>query len=64
MATLKVRDVLARLQAEGWVLVRQVGSHRQFRKAGNPNVVTVAGKPNDDLKPGTLHSIEKRAGWR
>jgi len=26
--------------------------------------VTVAGKPSDDLPPGTLNSIFKQAGWK
>lgn len=64
MATRKVKDVIKQLKAEGWVLVRQTGSHRQFTHAIHPSVVTVAGKLSDDLKPGTLSSIEKRAGWK
>jgi HicA toxin of bacterial toxin-antitoxin, len=26
--------------------------------------VTIAGKPSDDLPPGTLNSIFKQAGWK
>ncbi|MDK2742250.1 MAG: type II toxin-antitoxin system HicA family toxin [Nitrospira sp.] len=26
--------------------------------------MTVAGKPSDDLPPGTLNSIFKQAGWK
>jgi predicted RNA binding protein YcfA (HicA-like mRNA interferase family) len=53
------------LESEGWELVRQVGSHRQYRHALESGTVTVAGKPSDDLKPKTqLRSIERQAGWR
>jgi predicted RNA binding protein YcfA (HicA-like mRNA interferase family) len=37
------------------------GSHRQFKHTGKPGRVTVAGKPSDDLAPGTLNSILKQA---
>jgi predicted RNA binding protein YcfA (HicA-like mRNA interferase family) len=59
----KVRDVIKLLEAEGWELVRQSGSHRQFRHAQKPGTVTVAGKPGDDVKPKTLRSIRHQAGW-
>jgi predicted RNA binding protein YcfA (HicA-like mRNA interferase family) len=40
------------------------GSHRQFKYSTKPGRVTVAGKPNDDLAPGTLNSIWKQAGLK
>ena len=61
---MKVRDVLKRLIADGWFLVVTRGSHRQFKHATKPGRVTVAGKPSDDLMPGTLNSIFKQAGWK
>jgi len=59
---MKVRDVLARLEADGWVLARTRGSHRQYKHPGRPGTVTVAGKPGGDVPPGTLASILKQAG--
>jgi predicted RNA binding protein YcfA (HicA-like mRNA interferase family) len=32
--------------------------------AGQPGRVTVAGKPSDDLAPGTLNSILKQSGLK
>ena len=58
----KVRDIVKRLEDDGWVVVRQRGSHRQFKHATKPGLVTVAGKPGDDVAPGTLNSILKQAG--
>ncbi len=52
------------MRDEDWKIVRQKGSHRQYRKAGNPNVVTVAGKPSADMKPGIYSSIAQKAGWK
>jgi predicted RNA binding protein YcfA (HicA-like mRNA interferase family) len=61
---MKVGDLLRRLHADGWRLVATRGSHRQFRHPARPGRVTVAGKPNDDLAPGTLNSILKQAGMK
>jgi predicted RNA binding protein YcfA (HicA-like mRNA interferase family) len=58
---MKVRNVLKRLEADGWYLARIRGSHRQFKHPSKPGVVTIAGKPNDDLAPGTLRSIWRQA---
>jgi predicted RNA binding protein YcfA (HicA-like mRNA interferase family) len=52
------------LQDDGWFLVATRGSHRQFKHALKPGRVTVAGKPSDDLAPGTLGSILKQAGLK
>ena len=61
---MKVRDVLTMLKADGWYLVVTEGSHRQFKHPEKVGRVTVAGKPNDDLPPGTLSSILKQAGLK
>ena len=58
---MKIRDVIKLLERDGWELDRQKGSHRQYRHAQKPGLVTVAGKPNADLAPGTLNSIFKQA---
>jgi len=60
----KVREVIAVLQADDWYLDRQVGSHRQFRHPTKPGTVTVAGKLSADVKPGTLGSIRSQAGLK
>jgi predicted RNA binding protein YcfA (HicA-like mRNA interferase family) len=58
----KVRAVIKLIKADGWRLVRQTGSHRQFRHPIKPGTVTVAGKPSTDVPPGTLASILRQAG--
>jgi predicted RNA binding protein YcfA (HicA-like mRNA interferase family) len=60
----KVRDVIAELEADGWLLNRIRGSHRQFRHPSKPGTVTVAGKFNVDVPVGTLGSIWKQAGLK
>jgi predicted RNA binding protein YcfA (HicA-like mRNA interferase family) len=63
LVRMKVREVLRRLSEDGWYVVVVRGSHRQFKHPSKPGRVTVAGKPSDDLAPGTLNSISKQAGW-
>lgn len=61
---MKVRDVLKAIQNDGWYLARTRGSHSQFKHDDKPGVVTVPGKPGDDLAPGTYASILKQAGLK
>jgi predicted RNA binding protein YcfA (HicA-like mRNA interferase family) len=63
---MKVREVLELLKEDGWYIVKTRGSHRQLKHSTKTGRVTVAGKPKDDLPPGTLNSILKQAGlkWR
>ena len=56
-----VREVIKLLEENGWRQVAMRGSHRQFKHADIPGRVTVAGKPRDDVAPGTLNSILKQA---
>ena len=58
----KVREAVRLLQRDGWRLVRTRGSHRQYRHPHKPGTVTVAGKPSDDLPPGTWASIMRQSG--
>ncbi len=58
---MKVREIIQIIQADGWHLVRIRGSHRQYKHQQKVGLVTVAGKPNDDLAPGTQNSILKQA---
>jgi predicted RNA binding protein YcfA (HicA-like mRNA interferase family) len=61
---MKVKDVIRLLEGEGWFLVVTRGSHRQYKHPVRPGRVTVAGKPSDDLAPGTLSSILKQSGLK
>ena len=61
---MKVRAVLRMLKDDGWTEVARRGSHRQLRHPSKSGRVTVAGKPSDDLAPGTLNSILKQASLK
>jgi len=58
---MKVKRILKMLKDDGWYLERTKGSHHQFRHPTKAGVVTVPGKPNDELAPGTQNSIVKQA---
>ncbi len=58
---MKVRDVLKKLEEDGWFIVRTKGSHRQLKHVTKLGTVTVAGKPSIDMPIGTLKSIWKQA---
>jgi predicted RNA binding protein YcfA (HicA-like mRNA interferase family) len=49
------------IEAAGWQQVRQRGSHRQFKHPTSKGLVTIAGKPRDELAAGTLNSVLKQA---
>jgi predicted RNA binding protein YcfA (HicA-like mRNA interferase family) len=60
----KFRDVIGMIEHDGWRLVRTKGSHHQYKHPTKPGAVTIAGKPNLDVPPGTLNSILKQAGLK
>jgi predicted RNA binding protein YcfA (HicA-like mRNA interferase family) len=57
------RDIIKRLEADGWVLVATTGSHHHYKQPNKPGKVTVP-HPVKDLPKGTVRSIAKQAGWR
>lgn len=61
---MQVRELIALLEVDGWHQVRMKGSHRQFHHPNKSDTVTVAGKPNIDVPPGTLNSVLKQAGLK
>ncbi|MDP2935263.1 MAG: type II toxin-antitoxin system HicA family toxin [Dehalococcoidia bacterium] len=58
---MKVKDVIRLIEEDGWYLVAQKGSHRQYSHRTKRGRVTIADHPNDDLAKGTLNSIMKQA---
>jgi predicted RNA binding protein YcfA (HicA-like mRNA interferase family) len=60
----KVRDILKLLEEDGWFLARTRGSLKQYKHAVKPGLVTIPGRPSDDLAPGALNSILKQAGMK
>jgi predicted RNA binding protein YcfA (HicA-like mRNA interferase family) len=61
---MKVREAMRLIEDDGWFLVAVRGSHRQYKHLIKSGRVTIAGKPSDDLAPGTMNSILKQAGLK
>ena len=58
---IKVRDLIKRIEADGWKQVAQEGSHRQYKHPLKKGRVTVPGHPKDDVAIATLKSIYRQA---
>lgn len=57
------KEIIKKLEAEGWILVRTNGSHHQFKHVDFEFLITVP-HPKKDFPKGTLNSIYKAAGWK
>lgn len=55
------REIIRKLEKDGWELHSQKGSHRHFKHPTKPGKVTVP-HPRKDLPPKTVRSILKQAG--
>ena len=62
MMKMKIREIIKKIEQDGWFMVRIKRSHRQFKHRIKKGLVTIEGHPNDDLAKGTFHSILKQAG--
>ena len=62
MKVWKVKEIINYIEADGWYLVTQKGSHRQFKHPTKQGRVTVPGGLNEDLAIGTAKSILKQVG--
>jgi len=59
MTFLQVKN---RLQADGWFIKKQKGSHVHMVHPSKPGKLTIPNHGKKDLKPGTLGAIWKYAG--
>jgi len=59
---LKYRDLIKRVEQDGWRYLRTTGSHAQYKHDVKPGLVTIPGKPGKDVPIGTLKSILKQSG--
>ena len=61
----KVKELIDIIEADGWFLSRQKGSHKQYKHQFKKGIVTIPdhGK-NDELEHFLVNSILKQAGLR
>jgi predicted RNA binding protein YcfA (HicA-like mRNA interferase family) len=60
----KVSEVIKRVEADGWTLIRTTGGHRHFTHAKKPGLVTISGNTYDDMPKGTLNNVLRQAGLK
>ena len=60
----KVRDVVKLIEQDGWYWVRTKGSHHQYKHPTKAGLVTIPGKPGDEMAVGTLNNVLKQAGLK
>ncbi|MDO9579683.1 MAG: type II toxin-antitoxin system HicA family toxin [Bacteroidales bacterium] len=60
----KIKDIIKLIESDGWYLITQRGSHRQYKHLTKKRRVTIPGKPSDDVHPKLEQSILKQAGLR
>jgi predicted RNA binding protein YcfA (HicA-like mRNA interferase family) len=59
----KTRDVISRLEREGWAAKTGKGDHVNYRKPGAVGVITIdAGEK--EISVGVYNKIAKLAGWK
>ena len=63
MAQVSSRRAISELEARGWTVARQSGSHVTLNKPGQPLIITVP-HPRKTLSPGVVRAIERIAGFR
>ena len=61
---MKVRDLVKRLEEDGWLPARMRDDHRNYRKENNIYMVTVPGHDRDEVSPGVLSDIRRKTGLR
>lgn len=62
MKVVKVSAILKALHEDGWYMVHQKGSHRQFKHPTKSGKTTVNGKESEDVTGFLLKSIENQSG--
>ncbi len=59
---MKAKEILKILETDGWYVIRQKGSHRQYKHKTKKGLVTLAyHKLSDEVAIGTLNNIFKQA---
>jgi predicted RNA binding protein YcfA (HicA-like mRNA interferase family) len=60
----KYKEIQRRLEADGWRIKNQSGSHMQYVHPVKKGKVTIVAKPSDTPPDGTYLSILRQAGLK
>jgi len=59
---MKYRDIIKRIEQDGWYLKRISGSHHIYKHPAKPGIVVIAYHGTKDVPEGTVKSILRQAG--
>jgi predicted RNA binding protein YcfA (HicA-like mRNA interferase family) len=59
---MKVREIVKRIEADGWYRIKAKGGHRQYKHFTKRGRVTVPGQMKEELDKKTEKSILRQAG--
>lgn len=61
---MKVRDVIKRIESDGWYFARHGGrsSHRIYKKNGVQDEIAVSGPDSKEVSAGQLQDIRRKSG--
>ena len=60
---MKTKEIIKLIEEDGWFLVRQKGSHQQYKHSHKKGLVTIpVHRLSNDISPGLEKSILKQAG--
>jgi predicted RNA binding protein YcfA (HicA-like mRNA interferase family) len=59
---MQIQKMLQILQTDGWYLIDQRGSFRQYKHPHKKGRITITGNPNYDLETDSINSILLQAG--
>jgi predicted RNA binding protein YcfA (HicA-like mRNA interferase family) len=60
--TMKVREIVKRIEADGWYRIKAKSGHRQYKHPSKRGRVTVPGQMSEELDKKTEKSIMTQAG--
>jgi predicted RNA binding protein YcfA (HicA-like mRNA interferase family) len=61
---MKVREMIRKIEEDGWYFHSQKGSHAQYKHPVKPGRVTIPMHGSKDLRLDVVHSILKQAGLK
>lgn len=59
---MQVQEILEILQSDGWYIIEQRGSYRQYKHPHKKGRISIAANPNYDLEKDSINSILLQAG--
>lgn len=63
-SSVKVSEVVKKVEEDGWILIRTKGGHLHYKHATKRGIVTISGNSYEDMPKGTLGNVLRQAGLK